>query len=119
MENLEFKTKDLKPLVKATFPKYRKRKVYINVTSKITFYDVNWSGGTKAEYRACTVEGKPIKAKVNMGISAPWNNPFEGLQIDIPVGAVITESGYFCGHKRAITFHVHPDSLPKMLNETN
>ena len=116
---LEFKTKDLKPLIKATFPKYRKRKVYVRASTKIMFYDLNWSGGTKSEYRACTIAGKPIQSNVNMGLPAPWNNPYEGLEIDIPLGAVIAEGGYFCGKERVITFHVHPDNMPKVLNETN
>jgi len=115
MDRLELKSKDVKPIINATFPKYRKRKVIITVTNKVTFYDVNWHGGTKSEYRACTVAGEPIKSKVNMGVPAPWNNPYEGLEIDLPKNAVIVESGYICGKARTLCIYVHPDNMPKLL----
>lgn len=117
MNRIELKAKDVKPLINATFPKYRKRKVIIRVTDKVKFYDLNWSGGTRSEYRACTVAGKPIDNRVDMSRPAPWNNPYEGLEIDLPKDAVIVEGGYFCGKPRTLYINVHPDNMPKLLAE--
>lgn len=100
--------KQVKSIIKATFPKYRKRSVYIKQGESITFHDVNWSGGTKAEYQACTINGDSLDRKVDMGRAAPWNNPFEGKTIDIPPGMVVVEGGYFCGKERMLYITVNP-----------
>ncbi len=118
MDRIEIASKDLTPIIKATFPEYRKRKVIIKVTDKVKFYDLNWSGGTRAEYRACTVSGKPILNKVNMNAPAPWDNQYEGKEIDLPKDAVIVEGGYFCGKARTLYINVHPDNIPKLIPET-
>jgi len=98
----------IKSLINATFPDYRKRKVFISVSETITLHDVNWSGGTRAEYRACTISGRPLETAVNMGGPAPWENPFEGLKINIPQGMVIAQGGYFCGKKSTLHFTINP-----------
>ena len=118
MKRLELKSKDVKPIINATFPKYRKRKVIVKITNKVRFYDLYWSGGTRSEYRACTVSGKAIDSKANMNGPAPWNNPYEGLEIDLPVDAVIVEGGHFCGKPQTLYINVHPDNMPKLLSET-
>ena len=118
MNTIEVKAKDLKPIIKATFPNYRKRLVYIKPTTKVTFHGLNWSGGSRSEYRACTVYGKPLPNKVDMSIPAPWNNPYEGLSVDLPPEAVIVEGGHFCGKTSTLRINVHPDNIPKLLPET-
>jgi len=106
------KSKDLKPIIKATFPDYRKRDVYVSQSDKVTIQDVNWSGGTRSIYRACTIEGRPLDTKVNMGGPAPWNNPFEGLEINIPPGMVVVQGGHFCGKVATLYITVNPESFP-------
>jgi hypothetical protein len=115
MNMTQVKSKDLRPIIKATFPNYRKRTVYVKVTEKVTLRDLNWSGGTRSEYRACTIDGRPIENKVNMSGPAPWNNPYEGKEIDLPVGALIVEGGHFCGKQRTLYINVHPDNMPKLI----
>ncbi len=117
MDFIKIKTKDVRAVVNATFPKYRKRTVVIRPTTKVTFFDLNWSGGTKADYRACTVAGDPLERKHDMGMAAPWNNPFEGKEIDLPKDVIIVEGGYFCGKDRQLYLHVHPDNMPKFITE--
>jgi len=115
MGTIRAKTKEVKGIVLATFPDYKRRDVVIQPTETITFHDLNWSGGTKSEYRACTVDGRSITGKYDMGAPAPWNNPFEGKSISIPEGAVIVEGGYFCGKPRILHIYVNPANMPKML----
>lgn len=112
---IEIRTKEVKPIIKATFPKYRKLTVRVIATEKVTFSGLNWSGGTISDYKACTIDGKPIDSKHDMSMPHPWNNPFEGLTIDLPRGAVVVESGFFCGHKRQIYIYVNPEDMPKWL----
>jgi len=109
MHNMtKVKSKSMKPIIQATFPKYRKRTVNVEVTDKVTFYDVNWTGGTKSEYHACTISGEPLENRVNMGILPPWQNPYEGLEIEIPPGMVVVEGGWFCGKERNLYIYINP-----------
>jgi len=114
---IKAKTKDVKQIVKATFPNYRKRAVLIQPTTKVTFHGLNWSGGSRSEYRACTVDGKPLPNKVDMGKPAPWNNQYKGAEIDLPPGAVIVKGGCFCGKPATLVLYVHPDNMPKLLTD--
>ena len=115
MEYITVKTKDIKPIIQATFPNYKKRECILKVTEKVTFRSLNWSGGTRAEYRACTLEGTPIDSKVNINRPAPWQNPYEGKEISLPEHAVIVEAGYFCGKQIKAVIYVHPANMPKLL----
>lgn len=117
MNYLTIKAKEVKHIINATFPNYRKRDVTVWPKTQVTFRDLNWSGGTRAEYRACTIDGKPLDNKVDMSKDAPWNNPYEGLTVDLPVGAVIVEGGFFCGKASKLSIFVHPDNMPKFITE--
>lgn len=117
MDYIKVASKDVKHIIAATFPKYRKRQVIIKATTSVTFSDLNWSGGTKSEYRACTIDGRPVEAKYDMSAPAPWNNPFEGKTAELPVGAVVVEGGYFCGKERMLYINVNPENMPKFLPE--
>ena len=112
MNYIKVPSKQLKSVIKATFPDYRKRTVIVKATTKVTFSDLNWSGGTRAEYKACTVHGEEVPIKYNMSAPAPWNNPFEGQTVDLPVDCVVVEGGYFCGKKRTLYIYIHPQNMP-------
>ena len=112
---ITIKAKDVKDIIKATFPDYRKRNVFIS-TGDVTLHDLNWSGGTRSEYRACSLDGKSIDSKYNMSTPAPWNNQFEGLKIDVPENVAIVAGGYFCGKTRTLTITVHPNNMPKLID---
>lgn len=115
MNTFTVKSSQVKVIINATFPEYRKRKVCIEVTRTVKFYDLNWSGGTKNTYRACTVNGNLIPSKVNMNSPAPWNNQFEGREVEIPKNVVVVCFSYFCGQIVTMTIHVHPDNVPAQL----
>ena len=46
------KDRSISAIVKATFPSYKRRKVYIRATETVHIQDLNWSGGTRREYHA-------------------------------------------------------------------
>ena len=105
-------SKQVKHLINATFPEYRKRTVFISASDKTTIRDVNWSGGTKSVYKACSLDGRPLKTTVNMGGPASWENPFEGLEINIPPGMVIVQGGHFCGKPSTLFITINPVDMP-------
>ena len=112
---MKIKTKEVKDIVAATFPDYRKREVNIEARESVTFHDLNWSGGTKAEYRACHITGATNDRRLDMGRPAPWNNPYEGLTVQIPLDCIVVEGGYFCGQERMLRLYVHPANMPKFI----
>jgi hypothetical protein len=87
---------DLKAICKQAFPSYRGRKIREDRSGRVSFYDLNWSGGTRNTYRA---------VRLNDGASSgfdgssppPWANPMEGASVTIPAGYVIVEETIFCG----------------------
>ena len=112
---IRVKTKDVKRIVDATFPNYHRREVVVDARETVTFHDLNWSGGTKSEYRACAIDGTSTGRQVDLSRPAPWNNPYEGLTVQIPIDCVIVMGGYFCGKERLLYFYVHPANMPKFI----
>jgi hypothetical protein len=109
------KAKDVRSIIRATFPNYRKRDVYLVPGTKVGFYNLNWEGGSRSVYRACTIEGQPLVGGGQMNAPAPWANAYEGLEVDLPKGAIIVEGGHFCGKESALRIHVHPENMPKLI----
>ena len=112
---IEVKTSEVKHIINATFPDYRKKKVLVWPATSVTLHDLNWSGGTKSEYRACSVDGKSNGKHVDTGRPAPWNNPYEGLTIPLPIDCVVAKAGYFCGKPSTMYLYIHPENMPKYL----
>lgn len=98
---------------------YRKRKVWVRPASKVTLSDLNWSGGTRSEYRAFAIGGT-----VQLGSMArwnqvhPWDNAAEGKSIEIPAGAIVVRTGHFCGKESMATIYVNPADMPRLLPQT-
>jgi len=112
--------RDVVAIVAATFPQYRRKKVWIRAAETVTLSDLNWSGGTRSEYRSCTLPGVTGKAQVGGSMDryhqrAPWDNPAEGQTVPIPQGMVVVRGGHFCGKESMLTLHVHPADMPKYL----
>jgi len=113
---IEVQTKDVAQIIKATFPSYRKRKVYIRASETVSLQDLNWSGGTRSEYRACTLDGQSVGSLARFNAMAPWDSrQVEGVSLPLMAGAVVVRGGYFCGKESTITIHVHPADMPKYL----
>lgn len=117
MNATKVKTSDVKSIINATFPNYKKKAVWINCSGAVTFNDLNWSGGTRMQFRSCTIDGKSVESKIDMNAYAPWNNPIEGKRVEIPAGFVVVESGHFCGQEATIIIHCTPADMPKMIQQ--
>lgn len=102
-------------IVRATFPDYRRKAVTIQADSSVTLHDLNWSGGTRNDYRACTVEGEFAGSTARYSQCAPWRNPAEGAEMPIPVGMIVVRGGTFCGKPSMLSLHINPADMPKYL----
>lgn len=111
----KYPAKDFKAIISATFPGYKKRQVYVVATDAVTLGGLNWSGGSRTEYKACTTDGQPIPNKVNMAAPPPWENPFEGARCEIPQGVVIVQGGCFIGKPATLFINCNPADMPKWI----
>jgi hypothetical protein len=110
------KNPSIAAIVKATFPDYRRKKVWLRAADTITFYDLNWSGGTRSEYRACTTDGQSAGSMAKYHTYAPWDaRQVEGQSVPIPAGMIVVRGGDFCGKQATLCFHVNPADMPKYL----
>jgi hypothetical protein len=104
------------PIVRATFPDYRRQKVYVRAAETVTLTDLNWSGGTRSEYRACKTDGEFIGSTDRFHQYAPWDGrQVEGLAVPVPRGSIVVRGGHFCGKESVLCLHVNPADMPKLL----
>lgn len=104
------------PMVRAAFPSYRRKKVSIKASETVTFNDLNWSGGTRSEYRAVSLDGSQVGGStLPYSARAPWDNPAEGASVPVPQGFAVIQGGCFCGKESMLTIHVNPADMPKLL----
>lgn len=116
MQSMEIPAKAVKAIVAAADPGYRRQKVRIVIAEQVTFYDLNWSGGTRNEYHAVDLETvRTIGDMSRWNAAAPWSNKVEGTTAQIPPGIVVVRTGFFCGKVSMATIYVHPDNAPRML----
>lgn len=115
LNSIERPAKEFKGILYATAGKYKKRTVRVVATESVHISDLNWSGGTRSSYRACTLDGRPVGNLDKYHRPAPWNNPAEGQTLPTVPGTVVVEFGYFCGKESVATIYVHPSDMPKLL----
>jgi hypothetical protein len=112
---IEVPAKDVTHILRATFPDYRRRSVCIVTTGQATLHDLNWSGGTRNEYRACTLDGKPIHARRDINAPHPLDNTYEGQTVIVPVGCAIVQAGFFCGKASRAYIYINDVDFNRML----
>jgi hypothetical protein len=103
------------PIVRGSFPAYRGKKFQVEATETVTLRDLNWSGGTRSEYRVCTIDGQPIGSTAKFAAMAPWDNPAEGATMPIVPGTAVVEHIMFCGSDLGLRIYVHPADMAPLL----
>jgi hypothetical protein len=111
MNAITLTTKQARPIVKLTFPEYHGRKFKLQFVDHITFYDTNWAGGTKNEYKFVRVDGKVVA----LHAPAPWINPIEGKTVELPANVLVVVRQHFCGMEVGITIFANPSWSQKWL----
>lgn len=118
MEPIKVSRRDIERLVTATFPEYKGRKFSIRPKEKIQLSDLNWSGGTRSEYKACTLDGQWLGSTECYAQMWPGDNKAEGMIIPIPSGVCVIEHCIFCGKDLGIRIYVNPVDMTKLLPRT-
>ena len=110
------KRNDVTQIVNATYPEYRGRKIRIGAAEKVSLHDLNWSGGSRSTYRACTLEGEILGSSAKFNAMAPWDSrQVEGQSLPLVPGACVVEHSIFCGKDSGLRIYVHPADMPKLL----
>lgn len=115
MQAVTVKRQDVDQIIRATFPEYRGRKIRVYPAEAVYVHDLNWSGGTRSRYRACTLDGKSLGGMDRYNAMAPWVNPAEGAKLPTMAGACVVEHTIFCGKDAGIRIAVHPSDMPRLL----
>lgn len=102
-------------IVLAAFPDYRRPKVTVVQTDSVTFHDLNWSGGTRSEYRfvdssTFTCEGDTS----HWSAKHPTDNAAEGKTVKFPEGIVVVRGGVFCGKTSMLYIYAHEATIKQM-----
>jgi hypothetical protein len=114
-DDIPVKRADVARLVAATFPDYKGRRITLRPSTSVTIHDLNWSGGTRNQYRTCTIEGRPVGTSARYNQIAPWENPAEGVNLPIPPGFAVVCSGQFQGRPTPLRIYVHPGDLAALI----
>lgn len=112
---MQIKRIDVEPLIQATFPEYGGRTVRVEVKDSITLRDLNWSGGSRNQYRVCSIDGKPGGSTDHLNQMSPWNNPAEGARLPIPQGVVVVERSMFQGKDLGLRLYYNAADFPHHL----
>lgn len=112
---INVKRKDIAKIVAATFPDYKGRKFKIEARSQVTLTDLNWSGGSRSQYRTCTLGGNYIGGADKYNAQAPWAHQAENATVPIPPGAVVVRHTLFCGKDLGLTVYVNPADMPRLI----
>jgi hypothetical protein len=103
--------KQAAPIVKVAYPDYTGNKFSLVHAETLWIYDTNWSGGSRNEYKFVNTKG----AVLELVAPAPWNNPYEGADIKLPMGVLAVVHTYFRGRDCGITIYANMSYLPKWL----
>jgi hypothetical protein len=106
------------PFLKGMFAGYKRRDINIRVCERMSFHDLNWSGGSKTDYTIVRLDDNATMSLASWGQLAPWANPYEGATIDMRPGFMIVSTGYFCGKVSLMNVYVHPDNMAPLLTFT-
>lgn len=113
----------LKALIQAADPSYKRLKAFVRVTDKVELQGTYWDGGTRSTYTAVNIQTR-VSSAAEQYAPAQFGGPAEAPVVQLPPGAVIVQTGFFCGKVSQARVYVHPkdaanaikalDSLPEL-----
>ena len=111
MKSVKLTRRQAEPILRATFPGYRGRKISVVFTEKVRFSNLYWCGGSHADYMALRSDGSVRGLQTD----DPWKDKREGSCVDLPDGVIVVKHEFFCGKDTGITIYAHPSLAPKWL----
>lgn len=112
---VKVRRKDVEALIQATFPEYTGRKFKVVVRRAVVICGLNWGGGSRTVYRACTLEGESLGGSDKYNAQAPWANQGEGKMLELVVGNCVVAHEVYAGKDMGLTFYVAAENMGKFL----
>jgi hypothetical protein len=110
-QSIKVRKGDIRPILNRSFPSYRGRKFSVEFTEEVSFYNTNWSGGSRNQYAFVHADGEDKW----LSAPAPWVNPYEGKRHPLPADVLVVKHAIFCGKDLGITIYAHPSYAPRWL----
>lgn len=127
------KNKEVRDVVRAAFPSYRKLRAYISVWPGSININSYWSGGSRDEYAVVELStmrrhlmptrSHPYFEVVHRGLAGAED---EVISVDhvgnvtlkvLPEGFVLVRAGVFCGKPATAHIYVPAANMPRLLSE--
>ena len=106
---------DIPATILGAFPEYCGNKFKITATDSVTLCDLNYSGGTRNQYRAVDIATGKVLDGSAANRPPPWSNTSEGQEVKIPEGIAVVEHSMFCGKNHGLTIYARVSSLAPLL----
>lgn len=110
---------EVETIIGATFPGYTGKKVQVESSESVLVHSLNWTGGSRNEYAACSMQGVPTGNASAGNAAPPWRNPVEGQSVSVPQGFALVKHCMFCGKDLGLTIYVNPADMPRYLQASN
>ena len=91
-------------LARDTYPEYTGRRVFVQATHEISFFDLNWSGGTKRTYTIIRADGASVDG---FDHNHPAHNQYEGKTVPMSPEYMVIVRSWFCGKDAGITVYTY------------
>lgn len=101
---------EIKALVQAADPKYKKHSATVWVAETVTLSGTYWDGGSRSTYAAVNIATKRVGPAPQYD-PPQFGGPRQPPKVELPRGAVIIETGFFCGKPRTATVYVRPEDV--------
>ena len=112
---IKIKKAEARHLINATFPDWKGRKIQVDVSGVVYLCNLNWDGGSRSQFRACTLEGRRTGSMDSYNQTAPWLHEAEGAKINIPEGHCVIRHSICMGKDCGLTIHINPNDAPKWI----
>ena len=99
-------------LMKSAFPEYKGRKYFVEVCDREFETHSYWYGGSKYSYVFVRADGGRMAVD---SMAAPWVQYKENRKAKLVPGLACVRYTYFCGHDLGLTLMLHPEDMPKMI----
>jgi hypothetical protein len=100
-------------ILRATYPDYRGRKIFVQATTFPIDVRSWWDGGSRSYFSFLNLATFQTAA---MPAQSAFDKQIKGAdQVTIPPGIACIEHVYFCGKDCGIRIYVNPENLAKLL----
>jgi hypothetical protein len=105
---------ELTRVIRCAAADYRKHKAFVHIRDSVELSGTYWDGGSRSTYTAVNLAtGKASTAE--QYAPPQFGGPRAPLNVAIPPGVAIVETGYFCGKPATASVYINPVDATPML----